>query len=274
MGHFFRFLVSKVFLINLLIALLLISGGLFATLSYLDSYTLHGQEIEVPELVGIHVTETDLAIQNKDQLLVEVSDSIFIKGKAGGTIIEQSPEAGKQVKQGRTIYLTLATNQPVKIKMPRLVDRSLRQATSILETYGLEVGEMVYKPDMCTNCILEQKMGGETIEAGARVRKGSVIDLVVGQGLGNELVMVPYLLEFNIEMARDLLQSKSLNLGAPLYDETVKTAEDSANALVYRQLPPFSQEPSVRMGASIDLFLTLDTNKVVHSVIPVLDSIQ
>ena len=59
MGHFFRFLVSKVFLINLLIALLLISGGLFATLSYLDSYTLHGQEIEVPELVGIHVTETD-----------------------------------------------------------------------------------------------------------------------------------------------------------------------------------------------------------------------
>jgi eukaryotic-like serine/threonine-protein kinase len=158
--------------------------------------------------------------------------------------------------------------------MPKLVDRSLRQATSILETYGLEVGELVYKPDMCMNCILEQKLDGEDIEAGTRIRKGSVIDLVVGQGLGSVLVEVPYLLEFNTQMATNLLQSKSLNIGAALFDETVITAEDSINAVVYKQLPPFSQVPAARMGAAVDLFLTLDTNKVVHSVIPALDSIQ
>ena len=127
---------------------------------------------------------------------------------------------------------------------------------------------------MCTNCILQQKLEGEEIAEGTRIRKGSVIDLVVGQGLGSVLVEVPYLLEFNIEMATNLLQSKSLNLGAPLFDETVKTAEDSINAVVYKQLPPFSQVPTTRMGVAVDLFLTLDTNKVVHSVIPVLDSIQ
>lgn len=274
MGHFFRFLVSKVFWINLLVALLLVCGGLFATLRYLDSYTMHGEEIEVPELVGLHITETDLAIQAKDNLLVEISDSVFLKGKVGGTIIEQHPFAGKYVKQGRTIYLTVASNQPVKIKMPNLVDRSLRQATSILETYGLVVGEKIYKPDLCVNCILEQKLDGKVVEAGKRIRKGSTIGLVVGQGLSNVLVSVPYLVEFNAEMASNLLQSKSLNLGAQLYDETVLTAEDSVNAVVYKQLPPFSQEPVVRMGSSIDLFLTLDTNRVVHSVIPPLDTIQ
>jgi len=274
MGHFFRFLVSKVFWINLLIAILLIGGGLYATLVYLDDYTKHGEELEVPELVGFHISETDLAITDKESFFTEISDSIFIKGKIGGTVIEQHPRAGKQVKQGRTIYLTVAANQPTKIKMPNLVDRSLRQATSILETYGLEVGKMEYKADMCMNCILEQKLDDEEIQAGTRIRKGSVIDLVVGQGLGSVLVEVPYLLEFNVEMATNLLQSKSLNVGAPLFDETVKTAEDSIHAVVYKQLPPFNQEPTVRMGSAIDLFLTLDTNKVVHSVIPVLDSIQ
>ena len=274
MGHFFRFLVSKVFWINLLIAIILVLGGLYATLAYLDSYTKHGEELEVPEFVGLHITETDLAITDRGSLLTEISDSIFIKGKMGGTVIEQHPKAGKQVKQGRTVYLTVAANQPSKIKMPKLVDRSLRQATSILETYGLEVGELVYKPDMCMNCILEQKLEGEDIEAGTRIRKGSTIDLVVGQGLGSVLVEVPYLLEFNIEMATNLLQSKSLNIGAALFDETVINAEDSMNAVVYKQLPPFSQVPTTRMGAAVDLFLTLDTNKVVHSVIPALDSIQ
>ena len=274
MNHFFRFLVSKVFWINLMVAILLVSGGLYATLVYLDNYTKHGEELEVPDFVGLHITETDLVITDKESFFTEISDSIFIKGKIGGTVIEQHPLAGMQVKQGRTIYLTVAANQPAKIMMPKLVDRSLRQATSILETYGLELGELVYKPDMCTNCILQQRLEGAEIAEGTRIRKGRAIDLVVGQGLGSVLVEVPYLLDFKIEMATNLLQSKSLNLGALLFDETIKTAEDSITAVVYKQLPPFSQVPTTRMGAAVDLFLTLDTNKVVHSVIPALDSIQ
>lgn len=266
MGHFFRFLVSKVFWINLLVALLLVCGALFFTLRYLDSYTKHAEVVDVPELVGYHLTEVDLGIQEKGSLLTEVSDSIFVEGAVGGTIIEQNPKAGKQVKEGRTIYLSVAAAQPAKISMPKLVDRSLRQATSILETYGLVVGEKKYKPDFCVNCILEQSIDGKPVESGKRIRKGSIIDLLIGQGLSNELVDVPYLVDFNVEMANDLLQSKSLNLGALLYDAAIETAEDSANALVYRQIPQFSQAPTVRMGTSIDLFLTLDTNKVIHSV--------
>jgi beta-lactam-binding protein with PASTA domain len=274
MSHFVRFLVSRVFWINVLVAILLVAGGLFGILYYLDTYTKHGEVIDVPEFVGMHSTETELAINQKGSLQTEVSDSLFVKGKAGGTILDQHPAAGNFVKEGRTIYLTVAAEQPVTIKMPKLVDRSLRQATSILETYGLVVGDKRYKPDMCVNCILEQNMDGKEIRVGERIRKGSVIDLVVGQGLSNELVEVPYLKEFTTEMANDLLQSKSLNLGSLLFDETVENADDSAKAIVYRQIPPFSQEPSVRMGASIDLFLTLDTNKVVHTVSVPLDTIQ
>ena len=48
MSHLFRFLVSKVFWINLLVAILLVGGGVYATLLYLDNYTKHWEELEVP----------------------------------------------------------------------------------------------------------------------------------------------------------------------------------------------------------------------------------
>lgn len=266
MGHFFRFLFSKTFIINLLIAFALLAGGLYAVLSYLDDYTRHDNILKVPNLVKMHISEVEELLQEDTKFSYEISDSIYEKGVKGGMVIEQSPVAEKLVKQGRRIYLTVAAYEPPKITMPNLVDQSLRQATSLMETYGIQIGKLTYKPDLCTNCILEQTINGEKVEAGSKIRRGSIVDLIVGQGLGNELTQVPYLVDFTADMAQALLQSKSLNLGALLYDETVETAEDSINAKVYKQLPFYSEEPSVRMGTSIDLFLTLDTNKVVHTV--------
>ena len=52
MVHFLKFLFSKVFIINLLVAIVLLGGGLYLTLDYLDDYTLHGQTLEVPNLEG------------------------------------------------------------------------------------------------------------------------------------------------------------------------------------------------------------------------------
>ena len=268
MGHFFRFLVSKVFIINLLLAIILVGGGIYATLRYLDDYTNHDELLKVPNLNDKHISEVDDLLESATGFTAIVTDSVYKIGTRGGTVLEQTPKADKTVKQGRKIYLTLAASKPPQIAMPKLVDRSLRQATSLMETYGLELGELIYKPDMCTNCILEQQINGKKIEAGERIRRGSTIDLVVGQGLGTELTPVPYLVDFTAEMAENLLQSKSLNLGALLFDETVETAEDSANAKVYKQMPFYSQAPSVRMGTSVDLFLTLDTNKVVFTVNP------
>ncbi|MBL4710168.1 MAG: PASTA domain-containing protein [Flavobacteriales bacterium] len=266
MGHFFRFLFSKIFVINLLIVFALLAGGLYAVLSYLDDYTRHDEILVVPNLLGMHVSEVEELLLEDNKFSSEISDSIYKKGVDGGIVVEQSPLAEKSVKEGRKIYLTVAAHHPPRITMPNLVDQSLRQATSLMETYGIEIGQLTYKPDLCTNCILEQTVDGVKIEAGSKIREGSIVDLTVGQGLGNELTDVPYLVDFNVDMAQALLQSKSLNLGALLYDETIETAEDSLNAKVYKHMPFYSEEPTVRMGTSIYLFLTLDTNKVVHTV--------
>lgn len=265
MIDFFRFLFSKVFVINLIIALLLISGGLYATLVYLDDYTMHGKRIEVPDLVGKSVDEVKEEL-SEGEFSMFVSDSIYEKGTKGGLVLEQDPKALYEVKQGRKIYLTVSANEPPKIEMPKLVDLSLRQASSLIGSYGLELGKLTYQPDPCTNCILDVSIGGKKLEEGDRIEKGTKIDLLIGQGLSNELTDIPYLVGFELEMAKELLQSKYLNVGSMIYDETVVDGEDSAAARIYRYSPFYSEEPTTPMGSSVDLFLTIDTNRIVHTV--------
>lgn len=267
MVKFFRFLISKVFLINLLIALLLVCGGVYATLNYLDDFTLHGQTQKVPKLKGELWQDVDSLLAGGEFSAV-VADSIYLKEVKGGEIIEQDPVEGYEVKQGRKIYVTVSAYAPPQIAMPNLEDMSLRQATTLLETFGLEVGELSYKPDVCSNCILEQMYKGEKIHEGMSIPKGASIDLVLGQGLSNELTDVPYLIEFTSALAQELLKAKYLNVGSLNYDETVQTAEDSANALVYKQIPFYSEKPSIPMGSAVELFLTVDTNRINHTVNP------
>jgi|SRR5690554_3242538 len=272
MKNFFRFLVSKVFVINVLIAMLLISGGVYATLSYLDDYTLHGKTIKVPDLKGFLVTDIDSILESGNFTAV-VTDSIFLKEQKGGLVLEQDPHAGYEVKQGRKVYLTISAYAAPKVLMPKLVDLSLRQASSLMETFGLEVGTLTYKADLCSNCILEQLFEGEKIAEGEKISKGARIDLVVGQGLGSELTSVPYLIDFTADMAEELLKIQYLNVGSLNYDETVQTAEDSSNAKVYRQIPFYSENPSVYLGSAVELYLTIDTNRIMHTVSPV-DSLE
>ena len=268
MLHFLRFLFSKTFLVNAVIALVLILSALYATLSYLDDYTLHGQIIKVPDLTGKTLEEVS-EILDTSIFVPVIADSIYLREMPPGEIVEQDPAAGKTVKQGRKIYLTLASENAPKISMPNLIDLSLRQASSLMEAYGLVVGELTYKPDLCKNCILGQTYNGEDVEEGFKISRESKIDLIIGMGLSNELTPVPYLIKMKKEMAEVLLKSAYLNIGGLSYDQnSVFTAEDSAAAVIYRQSPFYSEDPIVPMGSSVDLFLTLDTNRIVHSVNP------
>ncbi len=265
--NFLRFLVSKALLFNLVIALILVLGGLYFTIHYLDDYTLHGYSMEVPNCEGKAFQSVDSILKDSDFVPI-ISDSIYVKGEQSGMVLEQSPLPGKKVKQGRKIYLTLTAENPPQVSMPNLVDMSFRQASALMETYGFELGELTYEPDPCMNCILSQEYKGEEIEPGSKVERGATIDLIIGQGLSNELTPIPYLIGLSYEMAKSVLKASYLNAGAPNYDESVLTAEDSINAQVYRQIPFQSDEPSIQMGSSVDLFLTLDTNRIIYSVNP------
>lgn len=257
-----KFIFSKIFLVNLFIAVIIFFLIFYGTNFYLKKYTLHNKTITVPNLKGIDFYKAKELLK-KENLELFIMDSIYVKDKKGGTILEQNPEGGSFVKKNRKIYVTICSKKPPKVSVPNLKDMSLRQAKAILESYGLKVGELSFKPDECVNCVLEQLINGKKIQPGTFVTKGSKIDLLLGQGLSEEKTIVPNLIGMRIDIAKEKIMAASLNVGAELYDNSkIKNKYDSINAFVYKQIPSYSENKYINLGSSIDLYLTTDSNKL------------
>jgi eukaryotic-like serine/threonine-protein kinase len=148
----------------------------------LKIYTQHGKILIVPDFSGITIDKLDEFSAEK-KLKYVIIDSIFDFKKPKGTVISQEPIVGSKVKEYRTIYLTVVAKTPEQISVPNLIDLSLRQAVSILETYGLKLGRVEYTHSEYKNAILEQRYKGRGIHPDMTVKIGSAIDLVIGDGI-------------------------------------------------------------------------------------------
>jgi beta-lactam-binding protein with PASTA domain len=151
---------------------------------------------------------------------------------------------------------------PEKIKMPNVVGVSLRQAIAILESNGLSVGKLRYVPDIATNNVLKQRLNGKEINAGLEIIKGSHIDLVLGKSDSNIPAQLPELIGLTMREAEKHIAQAYFNKGATIFDKTVKKSIDSTNAIVYKQKPDIGKRQTAPMGSLIDIWLTIDKEKV------------
>lgn len=258
---FLKFLISKMFLKNLLLAVVIIPLVVALIFLVLKIYTHHGQAFQVPDFSGMSLEEVEQVCEKKD-LRFEISDSIFLSSKKRGTIVEQNPGAGFKVKQNRTIFLTINAFNQLKVKMPDVVGGSVRQAKVSFETYGLKIGRLNYTQDRFLNNVLEQKFNGVTIKKGELIEKGSYIDLVVGNGMSGSKTAMPNLINLSLNDARDDISDAFLNLGNSYFDETVEDYQDSMSAKVWRQYPEYVEDFTMRLGRNVNIWLTLDESKI------------
>ena len=176
------FLKSKVFLKQLVLAIVAIVVLAFIMLKWLNISTNHGEFETVPDLKGksIEVAKIEL---NENNLAMEILDSSnFNPDYPKFSVIEQDPVAGKQVKENRKIYLTLNPSGYRKVMVPELEERTLRQAKPTLEALGFEVGNLKYVDNIAIDVVLKMTHNGEEIKAGDMLPKTSKIDLVLGNG--------------------------------------------------------------------------------------------
>jgi len=250
-GTLKEFIRSRTFLWNLVAALVFVLAVFLFMQHWLSSYTLHGESISVPDLRGLKIDKAETFLRDKN-LRFAVVDSIFNLDQEPGVILEQDPSPNSKVKEHRTIYLSINASLPPMIKMPDLVDVSLRQAEAILQSNGLKTGNLVYRPDLAKNAVLAQLYKGSEIRPGSDISKGSVIDLVLGDGLGNTMVSVPNLVSLTKSEALFVLKASSLTIGSVYFDEDVKNPE---TAKVYRQNPSYSDSTNIAQGQSVDIYL-------------------
>jgi eukaryotic-like serine/threonine-protein kinase len=247
----FQFLKSKVFFKNLLLLFILIIGCFFLLTSLLNGITHHGQNISVPDLRGLTISKLD-SILVSHNFHYKVVDSLFDAERSPGAVLDQDPAPKSSVKEGRTIYLTINATQPPDVKMPDLVDVSYRQAEAMLQSFGLVAGDIIYRSDLAKNAVLDQLYNNKTIRPGTMIPKGSAIDLVLGDGLGDIEVPVPDLIGLSRDEAWSKLRRSSLALGIVNYDEDV---DDTTSAKIYKQIPSSDAGTTLKQGAGVDIFL-------------------
>lgn len=251
----FQFIKTSRFRIHFILSV--ISGLLILWISFklLSVYTHHGEAILVPDFSSVKGEDLDKFIADK-HLKYQVIDSVFDPEAPPGVVIKQDPESNSSVKQNRIVYLTISAKLPPLVKMPNLVDASMRQGLALLESCGLKAGRREYRPDPCVNCILAQLLKGKKIEAGSMIPKGSVIDIVLGKGEGDEKINIPCIVGLSRKEASEKIAEAGFSEGS-VSCKDCKTSADKENAKVFRQEPACSSDILLNPGSSIDLFISI-----------------
>jgi beta-lactam-binding protein with PASTA domain len=231
---------------------------------FLPSITNHDDTLTVPNLEGMHYDQLEEFL-GKRELSFEVQDSAYSSVYEPMTVLKQYPPAGELVKEGRKIYIIIKSREPEKVRMPNLIDGSLKNAELILKSYGLKRGEITYRPDLAVNSILEQWYDGKKIEPDALIAKGSEIDLIVGDGFGNRQFQIGNFVGRDLEDVEFALNGQGLTIGTVIiqivdedfyvdlniHDLDSLLVTDSE--MVVRQNPEFGS--TVRLGDIVDLWV-------------------
>lgn len=252
MSNFIAYLKTKSFRNHLTGSLCTLIGILLVAFFSLRFYTKHGEGLDVPSLKGLSIARA-LEKLNDLGLRYEI-DSIYIMDKPPGIVTDQDPEEGTFVKDNRTIYLTINASKAPNVKFPEVEFKLFQEAKSILENHGLRMGDTVYKTAANRDVVLQAVFGGQTINAGEILPKGSVINFILGDGRGSEEVDLPDLTGFTLDEAKLSLKGAGLNAGTIIYQSPVT---DSANAVVIMQIPmPKDSLSKVKIGTPVNLTLS------------------
>lgn len=257
MKPFFRFLISRQFLLNLLGIVLVWVIAIWATFAWVKSYGNYEKNVDVPNFTGLHVDDLNLFVEGKEISYV-IFDSVYVDGVAPGTVVSQIPlptdSSGMPAKPGRVVKLTVVPLSKKQIPMPWLVDKSKFIATKVLQSRGLRYKERFESAPAGKDFVLKQMYQGQPIDSGAMVPEGAKITLVISKGRGNEKETVPNLMGLTLKEAREKIALQSLNL---MHNpcENCLSNEEELDAYVVKQIPSGYGDQMVPAGTTVSVWL-------------------
>ena len=219
MSAFIKKIFSPLVMLNCLGMILVVVLFFFGTLAFIDFYTLHGEEVEVPKITGVseQIAYSKLKALG---LKAEVRDTGYVHKAAPFEVLEQSIKHGRKIRPGRTIHLTINSNGSKRIELPDLADNcSRREAEDKLKTLGFKLGAtefIIGDPDW----VYEVKVNGKTVKAGTRISVDLPITLVVGKGGLED--------EYNGNDSLDYIFNAPFETDEPLEGEVTDAPQDNA----------------------------------------------
>lgn len=182
MANIYKKLCGPMILGNCLGMVIFLVAAVFGGLYWIDSYTLHGVGVEMPDLKGQNV---NVAIKKLEAMGLrgEVSDTGYVENCEGDAVLDQSIRVGEKIKPGRWISLVVNSTQARKVALPADIagNCSLREAEMKLKARGFRIGPPEYILGD-KNWVYEMKVGGRVVSAGTMIAVKTPITLVVGDG--------------------------------------------------------------------------------------------
>lgn len=257
MKQWLRFIFSRAFLKTAVAAAVVVVVGIFGSLYWLKSTTMHGHTVEIPDLKLMPLAEAQVLLEEAG-LTYEVIDSThYAPGIPEGAIVDCFPEAYSKVKLGRKILLSTNPSSLPKYPLPNYKDQLVSYVSSKFKTKGFEIDSIVMVPDLSHDLVLKvlDENGALAVEQ-QPYETGAHFTLYVSAGQDGRTVYLPSLVGLKVEEAQALLTSLSLNTGALVIREEIK---DTMAAFVMQSAPAFEPELEVPVGSAVDLWLVADS---------------
>ena len=181
-----KFITSKSFLKQLVIAGVGLVVFVFAVMKWLDISTHHNQKIEVPNLEKMSLENVEKTLAELDLDFVVLDSTSYNPNFPKKSVIEQNPESGDFVKEDRKIYLTLNPSGYKNVEIPNLFGKTKRQAVSQLKAIGFRISSNeIFVSDIAKDVVRGLQFNGKTLRAGDKIPKNSSITLKLGDGKGS-----------------------------------------------------------------------------------------
>lgn len=178
--------------------------GLLSGFFFMSS-GLFGKEVEVPDVMGLKVTEAN---QKLTALNLKVTVVKASSDQPADTVIAQKPPKGQKVKEGRDIEITVSTGAE-QATVPQVVAKTASEAEMEIKGAGFIVKvQKQYDDKWPESTVISQKPDGNSQAA-----RGSTVSILVSQGKSPGKVKMPNLLGMTLEQATKLIQENDLVIG-------------------------------------------------------------
>lgn len=168
-------------LMPMLVALILLSAtiwsiSIFGLTIYRD-YLKVPDEVQVPDVTNMEIKEAYDAIESVG-LRLQVHENRYDKVVKKRIVLDQNPEGGKMVREGRTILVVVSLG-PELMSVPKLTGESLRTAKISLSNAKLRVGKVTFEEAQYG---LDEEVVEQNPSSGKEVPRGEQVHLRVRRG--------------------------------------------------------------------------------------------
>lgn len=197
---------KKALLGNCLGAVVLTIVLLILLMLFLDIYTHHNNEIEVPDLSKKSYAVVSEQLSEKG-LYVVVQDTGYVRNLPADVVLGQSVAPGQKVKEGRVIYVTINAAEASAVPVPDVANNSsYRQAESKLAVLGFKLTAPKYITGD-KDWVYGVEARGRSVAAGEKVSIDIPLTLVVGDGFNQDDYNEDSELDFFVDDEEDRVSS-------------------------------------------------------------------